>query len=316
MQRISLALFVGLALSLPAAAQEVSAIQSDPLLYSAQAILLLLGMAFTGYWAYEAFDAPSVNLGGDGPTLPRYMTQPSQDRLGVIAFVSMCLLVYVLIAYFHKELLPLVGAVAPEWNKTIEKSMNDGSLAYPLVVIFSAGVFVTLLKVEKDWNPLFVLRRVVHGWVSIPQLANALMVMTRDELLVPIGARADVARDPDIPYVTVDDFDKGRRSLDRHWAELCYIRRWLEHHRAHGSHYTFFNEPSFAWEQLQADFDNARDRIVPLKRGDVTDTNIFADVASKVDLLRRQVPAGWRPASSSSRTKRRRTLFAMPSSSG
>jgi hypothetical protein len=114
MQRISLALFVGLALSLPAAAQEVSAIQSDPLLYSAQAILLLLGMAFTGYWAYEAFDAPSVNLGGDGPTLPRYMTQPSQYRLGVIAFVSMCLLVYVLIAYFHKELLPLVGAVAPE----------------------------------------------------------------------------------------------------------------------------------------------------------------------------------------------------------
>ena len=141
--------------------------------------------------------------------------------------------------------------------------MKDGSLSYPLVVIFSAAIFVSLLKVEKDWNPLFVLRRVVQGWVSIPQFANAIMVMARDELLVPVEARATVAGDPDTPYVTLGDFDKDRRSLDRHWAELCYIRLWLEHHRAQGSHFTFFNEPSFAWEQLQADYYNARDRIAP-----------------------------------------------------
>jgi ABC-type amino acid transport substrate-binding protein len=145
-----------------------------------------------------------------------------------------------------------------------------------------------LLKIEQDWNPIFVLRRVVHGWVSIPQIANALMVMMRDELVVPVDARANVAGDPDTPYVTVGDFDKDRRSLDRHWAELCYIRLWLERHRAQGSHFTFFNEPSFAWDQLQTDYDNARARIAPLKRGDVTDTNIFADVAGKVDSLRRQ----------------------------
>jgi hypothetical protein len=64
-------------------------------------------MAFAGYWAYEGFDTPPIKL-GDGPTLPRYMTQPSQYRLGVIAYVGVCLLVYALIAYFHKPLLPLV----------------------------------------------------------------------------------------------------------------------------------------------------------------------------------------------------------------
>jgi hypothetical protein len=288
-QRISLMLLlVSGTFSLPAAAQEViSTNHPDAFLYTVQAALLILGMAFAGYWAYEAFDTPPIKL-GDGPTLPRYMTQPSQYRLGVIAFVGVCLLVYALIAYFHKELLPLVGAVAPELHKTIEKSMNDGSLPYPLVVIFSAAIFVSLLKVEKDWNPLFVLRRVVHGWVSIPQLANALMVMARDELLVPVEARANVAGDQDTPYVAVGDFDKDRHSLDRHWAELCYIRLWLERHRAQGSHFTFFNEPSFAWEQLQADYVNARYLIAPLKRGDVTDPNIFADVAGKVDSLRRQ----------------------------
>ena len=285
--RISLTLLVGAALCFPAAAQELNANHPDTLLYTAQTALLILGMAFVGYWAYEAFDAPPIKL-GDGPTLPRYMTQPSQYRLGVIAYVGVCLLFYALIAYFHKPLLPLVRVVAPELYQTIDKSMSDGSLPYPLVVIFSAAIFVALMKLDKDWNPLFVLRRVVHGWVSIPQLANALMVMARDELLVPVEARSNVAGDPDTPYVTVDDFDKGRHSLDRHWAELCYIRLWLEGYRAQGSHFTFFNEPSFAWEKLQSDYDNARNLVPPLKRGDVTDTNIFADVAAKIDSLRRQ----------------------------
>jgi hypothetical protein len=285
-RRITLTMFVGIVLSVPAAAQQLGAAHPDTFLYTAQAVLLFLGMAFAGYWAYEAFDTPPIKL-DDGPTLPRYMTQPSQYRLGVIAYVGVCLLVYALIAYFHKPLLPLVHVVAPELYQTIENSMSDGSLPYPLVVIFSAAIFVALMKLDKDWNPLFVLRRVVHGWVAIPQLANALMVMARDELIVPVEARSNVAGDPDTSYVTVDDFDKDRHSLDRHWAELCYIRLWLERYRAQGSHFTFFNEPSFAWEQLQKDYDNAHNLVGPLKRGIVTDANIFADVAAKVDLLRR-----------------------------
>ncbi|MDB5408880.1 MAG: hypothetical protein JWL84_3792 [Rhodospirillales bacterium] len=208
--------------------------------------------------------------------------------MGAIAFVAICLLVYSLIAYFHKEFLPLVAIVAPELYQTIEKSTTDGSLTYPLVVVFAAAIFVVSLKIESDWNPLLVLRRVVHGWVSIPQLANAFMVMAKDELITPEEARKAVVGDPDAPYVTIGDFDKDRRSLDRRWAELCYIRLWLEHNRAQGSHLTFFNEACFAWQQLQADYDNVRDRIAPLKRGEVTDTNIFADVVEKVDALRRQ----------------------------
>src|SRR6185437_11546930 len=182
LRRISLAILLGGASILPAAAQDPGAAHADPFLYTAQAVLLILGMAFTGYWAYEAFNAPPIRL-GDGPTPPRYMTQPSQYRMGAIAFVAMCLLVYALIAYFHKEFLPLVGIVAPELYQTIEASMTDGSLAYPLVVVFAAAIFVTSLKIENEWNPLLVLRRVVQGWVSIPQIANALMVMARDELV-------------------------------------------------------------------------------------------------------------------------------------
>src|SRR6476660_6585837 len=105
--------------------------------YLAQYVLLTLGVAFAAYWAYQAFDRPPIKL-GDGPTLPRYMTQPSQYRLGVIVFVGTCLLVYYLIAYFHQELLPIVGAIFPKYPRTTEKSMKNGSLPYPLSVIFSA----------------------------------------------------------------------------------------------------------------------------------------------------------------------------------
>src|SRR5713226_6730219 len=143
LQRFALMLLVTGTFSFPASAQNVGASQSDAFLYMAQAALLLLGMAFAGYWAYEAFDTPPIKL-GDGPALPRYMTQPNQYRLGVIAYVGVCLLVYALIAYFHKELLPLVRALSPELHETIDKSMTDGSLAYPLVVIFSAAIFVAL----------------------------------------------------------------------------------------------------------------------------------------------------------------------------
>src|SRR5205814_7826324 len=160
-RRLSVMLLVSVVFAFPAVAQALDPVHPDTFLYTAQTVLLILGMAFAGYWAYEAFDTPPIKL-GDGPTLPRYMTQPSQYRVGVIAYIAVCLLVYALIAYFHKDLLPLVGAMAPDLHKIIVKSMNDGSLTYPLVVIFSAAMFVSLLKVEKDWNPLFILRRVVH----------------------------------------------------------------------------------------------------------------------------------------------------------
>src|SRR5207237_7575000 len=122
------------------------------------------------------------------------------------------LLVYALIAYFHKPLLPLVRVLAPELYQAIDKSMSDGSLPYPLVVIFSAAMFVVLMKLDNDWNPLFVLRRVVHSCVSIPQLASALMVMTGDELVVPIEARSLVAGSTASPYITVETLDKERHT--------------------------------------------------------------------------------------------------------
>ena len=103
-------------------------------LYLAQSALLVLGAGFAAYFAYQAFDSPPITL-GEGPALPKYMTQPTQYRLGLILFVATCLLIYILIAYFHQSLIPIVGIINPDLKTAMQASMKDGSLPYPLAVI-------------------------------------------------------------------------------------------------------------------------------------------------------------------------------------
>lgn len=281
--------FIVQALTTPALAQDAGAGLLPTILFPAQAAFLIFAMAIAGYLAYAAFDTPPIPL-GDGPTLPRYMTQPNQYRLAVIAYVAISLVFYDLGAYFFRELTPVIALFAPDWMmQAFNSASANGTLSFPLTVVFAAMIFFVLLKIESDWNPLFLLRRMIWSWVSIPQLASAILALARDSLVVPAAARAEVVGNPDTPHVDLGDFDKERTSLDRHWAELCYIRMWLAKNRARGSHYTFFNEASFSWEKLEADYDRARRSISPLKqilsRGDALD---LAEVAGKVEGLRTQ----------------------------
>lgn len=286
--RMALIVSTSAAAMLPAAAQEAGSRPPGSLL-SAQVALLILGVALTGYAAYGAFETSRATL-GDDPTPPRYMTQPRQYRLGLLAYVAISLLVYILIVYFHKQLLPLVPIVAPPGlAEIIANAAKNDSISFPLVVIFSAAVVFVLLKTDAEWNPLCLLRRLVWGWVSIPHLANSIMVTAREQLVVPLEWRTRVVETAD---VDIGDFVKERQSLDRRWAEVSYIRLWLTQNREHGSHFTFFNEPSFAWDNLEADYERTRGLIAPLKlaitRDQGRDANLFGDVAGKVETLRRR----------------------------
>ena len=125
------------AVVIPAAAQSAVVGGQDTVLISAEEVLLLLGMIYAGYSAYQAFNASPIKL-GDDPTLPRYMTQPSQYRLGAIVFVATCLLVYALIAYFHQALMPVAKQLFPQFYQIIQTWMTGDTLSYPLVVIAAA----------------------------------------------------------------------------------------------------------------------------------------------------------------------------------
>jgi hypothetical protein len=280
LKRISLLLAV-CTLASPVSAQtapdDLASVYSDPTLLA----LFTIAAFFVLYSASRAFDAPV----GDGPTLPRYMTQQNQYRLGLTAYAGTCLLLYALFNYYYKDLLPLTEYIEPQWKDLIEESMRHGYIHYPLIAIVSAAVFLRFLKIESDWNPLSVLRRVVHRWVSIPELVNALTWTIRDGLVVPPEAQANVVADSN-SQVADGDFAKDRRSLDRKWAELCYIRMWLDQNRAQGAHNTFFSEPSFALAELQREFDNALLLITPIKGGALADGAIFRDLADRIETLR------------------------------
>jgi hypothetical protein len=92
--------------------------------------------------------------------------------------------------------------------------------------------------------------------------------------------------------VDIRDFEKDKHSVDRNWAELCYVQQWLTDKHNERKHNTFFNESSFSWHDLEASYGEMREQIVPLKqalrptRG--VRRSIFADAAPKIENLRRQ----------------------------
>jgi len=270
---------------IPAAAQDHNSNALPSILDPTQIAFLLCAMVIAAYYARAAFDAPPIEL-GDSRTPPRYMTQPPQYRLAVIAYIVICLAFYDLGTYFFKDLLPLANFVAPAWLETlIQKTTANGLLTFPLTVVLAAAVFFILLKNDTEWNPLLLLRRLIWGLASIPQFANAIMLTARDALVVPMGYRAWVAGYA--PNVDIGDFEKIRNSLDRDWAELCYIKLSLDKNRAAGVHYSFFNEVSFAWDKLDADYATACVDVArvkqPLGRGNVSDV---AEVSKQVKILR------------------------------
>ena len=63
-RRLSVMLLVSVVFAVPAVAQALDPVHPDTFLYTAQTVLLLLGMAFAGYWAYEAFDAAAIAVDG------------------------------------------------------------------------------------------------------------------------------------------------------------------------------------------------------------------------------------------------------------
>ncbi len=284
-KRVYLTAILTIGSIIPALAADYGSGALPFMVYPAQIAFLLCAMAIAAYYAREAFDTPPIKL-GDGPTIPRYMTQPRQYRLAVIAYIVICLAFYDLGTYFFKDLLPLANFVAPPWlEKLIENAAAHDLLTFPITVVLAAAVFFILLRTDTEWNPLLLLRRLVWGLVSIPEFANAIMLKALDALVVPIRYRACVASYA--PNVDIGDFEKVRNSLDRDWAELCYIKLSLDQNRAAGAHYSFFNEGSFAWDKLESDYATACVDVArvkqPLGRGNVSDV---AEVSKEVKILR------------------------------
>jgi hypothetical protein len=256
-----------------------------PGLWYMHVAVVVCGLFLAAYWAVEAFSRPSVTL-GEIPTLPKYMTRSTQYRLGVLTFTILSVLLYALVAYLHREVLPLIKIYNADLYETFRPYVESSSPSYLLIIVLISAAYFLLLKNESDWNVLSILRTVIQRWMAIPSMANSLMTLARDALAVSPDRAAIVLGNPATPYVAADDFVKDRQSLDRVWAELSYMRAWLERQQGKGSDATFFGESNLGWDKLLDRYGELIAQLAPLKKGESQDSqNTF----SKVKKLRDQM---------------------------
>jgi uncharacterized membrane protein YciS (DUF1049 family) len=254
----------------PAWAQETTALPTDPWSW-AHLIATVLGVLVAIRWAYQAFGRPPVEL-ADAPTFPKYMTSQRQYRLGSLVYVLFAVIFFVLLIYLNKEVIPIVQLFDAPLSQAIIAAANQSSPPYLLIVAAMGMVYLYLLTKEAPWNVLLMMRDLIHRWISIPSLAHDVVVQIQRCLRVPGDAIAQVVKE--CPSVGAEDFSKGKNTIDRNWAEVCYMRWWLGRKQDSGSDANFFEEESFGFNKLHDEFEKIAADIGKVKRGS---TQILAE---------------------------------------
>src|SRR5262249_49049440 len=134
----------------------------------------------------------------------------------------------------------------------IVDAVDTSSPTYLMIIIVIGVTYLYLLKRESSWNALLMMRDIIYGWIGIPALSHGVFAQIHDGLRVPDDGVAKVIRA--WPRVTAQDFSKGKNTFDRKWAEVCYMRSWLEEKQASKGDATFFAEESFNFNKTLEQF--------------------------------------------------------------
>lgn len=271
--------------AVPAMAQEI---QGSSFPGPGDVVAVLLGIALTWFFAYQAFNRPPIAL-EDLPTPPRYMATRGQFLLGAASFVALSLMLFGIIVAFYRELVPFAGIINAEWAKFLNEQIEKRLINNFVVVAFAVIIFFSAVNIEWRWNPLSLVRTAIHSWVSIPHLTSELMTHARSSIDVPADAIAQVLGNPEAPNVAEVDFAKSRRTIDRIWAECCYMVFWLARYAGLAAHATFFHEPTFNWALVKDDYRAAALALIPLKRESPTDPDYSAMVYDLTDRLHKKL---------------------------
>jgi hypothetical protein len=242
-----------LAAGTSALAEEVRAASSfEP--WIGHIAITVLGCLVAIHLAFEAFARP-VQI-ANAPTFPKYMTSPLQYRLGSWIFVLFACSFFLLLVYEHRQVATAVSLFEndlPQFGKSALKAIQDETPSYLLIIVTMGGLYLYLLTKESQWNVLFMMRDTIHCWISIPGLARDIVERVQSSLRVPEEAVARVVS-ANGGSVRVPDFGKDRLTLDRQWAETCYMKWWLEPKQDASDDATFFAEPSYGFRNLVREF--------------------------------------------------------------
>ena len=128
------------------------------------------------------------------------------------------------------------------------------------------SLYLFLLQKEAEWNVLLMIRDMIHTWISVPHLSRKIVDEISFALAVPEQAQNEVVGSS--AGVSLPDFRKDRRTVDRLWAEIGYMSLWISQRQGTGDDATFFAEPSFGLEQLVAQRDRMTWLVTTLKAGE------------------------------------------------
>src|SRR3569833_211080 len=223
--------------------------------------ITILGLVVAARLAWQAF-ARDVTV-AEFPTIPRYMTSRRQYLLGSAAFVLFSCGFCLALTQVYRDVIALLPP--GEIPAGIGDAAQDRSAPYLAVVTAIGGVYLYLLTKEADWNVLLMMRDVIRLWISVPQLAKQIIAQIRFALRVPQEVVPQIVGSS--PAVAEQDFHKDRATLDRVWAETCYMRWWLQQGNDAGNDATFFTEESFGFDKLTEDFEQASWSMRALKSG-------------------------------------------------
>jgi hypothetical protein len=218
-------------------------------------VVLALGLSFTLWLSVKVFDQ-SFKL-ADVPTFPKYMTRWGQYHLGQILFALGCALFYALLIHYHTDIATLAAVVQPETAEKIKTLTDQKNPSYLIIIAIVSAFYFSLFYVESKWNIIILFRDLVYSWIAIPRQVKKIMDLSIDELLVPITGREAVSASSNLT-VHESDFEKNEISLDRQWAELCYVNWWLQCENTNRRDTTFFSEEQFAWRDSARRFEELR----------------------------------------------------------
>jgi hypothetical protein len=255
-------------------AQELNGLPDAAAMWWAHLALTVLGALVAVRCAYQAFGRRSLQL-AEVPTFPKYMTSAQQYRLGSLVYVIFAASFFLLLVYLHKEVVSVAQVFGEPISRTIIDAVNSSSAPYLLIISVMGMVYLYLLTKEAPWNVLLMMRDVIQAWISIPTLADDVVTQIQCCLRVPADAVAGVVNA--WPSVNTQDFSKAKKTIDRTWAEVCYMRSWLGAKQESGSDVTFFAEKSFAFNKLLTEFEKTAVEIEKVKPGT---TELLADLVT------------------------------------
>jgi hypothetical protein len=231
---------------------------TDPFLWWAHLVVTVLGVLVAVRLAYQAFGKPPFKV-AEAPTFPKYMTSRQHYWVGSFVYMLFAATFFLLLVSLHREVIPVARLFSEPVSKKIIDAVDTNSAPYLMTIIFIGAVYLYMLKKEAPWNVLLMMRDLIHGWISIPSLARDVVAQIQDELCIPDDAVAKVIRR--WPGVGEQDFSKDKNTIDRKWAEVCYMRSWLEEKKASRSDATFFAEKTFKFNRLLVQFERVGEKV-------------------------------------------------------